>query len=202
MTASPLQGRCSRPCCGPSAPRPQRTPQCHRSSCSPPPTSPTQPQHCQQSANGVLYLHQVTRKGTMHQFRVPSQQVYERACNGSTVILIDTSMRELFLATQTGMARRCRGNADYCHYLRPEDSSICLHGLLQLAADLRHAQAALGVAQLVQALYGVGACVCRQVRLGSPRLALLSCSPHTHVRPHHVQILGVALHKLTLPTSG
>ena len=124
------------------------------------------------------------------------------ACNGSTVILIDSSIRELFLAMQTGMARSAEGTADCCHYLRPEDSSICLHGLLQLAADLRHAQAALGVAQLVQALYGVGARVCRQVRLGSSRLALLSCSPHTHVRPHHVQILGVALHKLILPTKG
>ena len=64
-------------------------------------------------------------------------------------------------------------------HLCPEDSCVCLHGLLQLAADLGHTQAALGVAQLVQALYCVGASIRRQVRLGGPRLALLSCSTHT-----------------------
>lgn len=68
----------------------------------------------------------------------------------------------------------CRANT----HLRPEDGCIGLHGLLQLAADLRHTQAALGVAQLVQALYRVGARICRQIRLGSSWLAS-SAAAHT-----------------------
>ena len=80
-------------------------------------------------------------------------------------------MRRLVLGLVMPLADPCQGT-----HLRSEHSCIGLHGPLQLAADLRHAQAALGVAELVQALYRVGASVCRQVWLVCTRLAILGCS--------------------------
>ena len=59
--------------------------------------------------------------------------------------------------------------------LRPEHSRIGLHGLLQVAADLRHGLAALRIPQLVQALDGVRASICRQVWLALAWLAILGC---------------------------
>lgn len=66
-------------------------------------------------------------------------------------------------------------------HLRPEHGGVRLHGLLQVAANLRHAEAAGGVAQLVQALYGLRARIRRQIWLGCPWRALLSCQASNHV---------------------
>ena len=60
-------------------------------------------------------------------------------------------------------------------YLRPEHSGVRLHGPLQVAANLRHAEVAGGVAQLVQALDGLRARIRRQIWLGCSWFALLSC---------------------------
>ena len=67
------------------------------------------------------------------------------------------------------------------HYLRPEHSGVRLHGLLQAAANLRHAEVAGGVAQLVQALDGLRARIRRQIWLGCSWLALLSCQASNSV---------------------
>ena len=64
--------------------------------------------------------------------------------------------------------------------LGPEDGGICLHGLLEVAADLGHAEGPLRVPQLVQARDRVLPSVRRQLRLRLSWLALLGCARATN----------------------